>query len=563
MGTLTFNVYPFTVQLLPPGESTLFFATAPLTPLVDTGLEDADGVRMVMVGGKEYNHVSAQARYGLANVNAYRATGDVVYLTRAEVQAQRLIDRAVDSGGAWFHPYDFQWGSMWPPWYSALGQGYALSLFSRLYELTGDETYQEAAEDTFASYLEPGPAATPWVVEVDPDGYLWLQEYPGSANEGVFNGFMVAALGIYDYYRVTGDPDALALFRGAATTVADYAASYRRAGWRSLYCLGDRLTASAAYHEVVVQQMLALYTITGDCRFARWATIFENDFPRPALSGRATVTAGRHAVVRFSATGAVLGAATLVATATLHVAVSERERIHGHTGSWLLLAGGAQGLLDPRERAPRVRARRARGACVLTAAYAPPARGALHLPRLLAERRRDLDDGALGKRSDDHPGRLPRRRRRGSAGARRERPVRRGLVYGFRAAACRRRASEMDARVKRHGVIFLAHGGGSWSRATVATATTTVTLRCAGRNRRTVSGRELPRTRVASRDRIEQSRVLREVAAVAGLQLGGCGSCLKHRLPAREVDRWSRPTGSRPARGRPRRWRRWSACRAR
>ena len=32
VGTLTFNVYPFTVQLLPPGESTLFFATAPLTP---------------------------------------------------------------------------------------------------------------------------------------------------------------------------------------------------------------------------------------------------------------------------------------------------------------------------------------------------------------------------------------------------------------------------------------------------------------------------------------------------------------------------------------------------
>jgi hypothetical protein len=36
---------------------------------------------------------------------------------------------------------------------------------------------------------------------------------------------------------------------------------------------------------------------------------------------------------------------------------------------------------------------------------------------------------------------------------------------------------------------------GCWGRATVAAATTTVTLRYAGRNRRTVSGRELPRTR--------------------------------------------------------------------
>src|SRR3954469_17126644 len=69
----------------------------------------------------------------------------------------------------------------------------------------------------------------------------------------------------------------------------------------------------------------------------------------------------------------------------------------------------------------------------------------------------------------------------------------------------------MDAEVKvRLGVWRVgANGGGCCGRATGAMATTTVTLRCAGRDRRTVSGRELPRTRVASRDRIEQARVLR------------------------------------------------------
>src|SRR3954470_19508526 len=71
----------------------------------------------------------------------------------------------------------------------------------------------------------------------------------------------------------------------------------------------------------------------------------------------------------------------------------------------------------------------------------------------------------------------------------------------------------MDARVEGKVEVFVVgHGGGCgcWGRATVAAATTTVTLRCAGRDRRTVSGRELPRTRVASRNRIDQSRVLRE-----------------------------------------------------
>jgi D-glucuronyl C5-epimerase C-terminus len=354
VGTLTFNAYPFTVQTLPPGESTLYFAAAPVTPLIDTGLEDPAGVRMVTLGGQEFNHVSVQARYGLDNINAYRVTGDARYLTRAEVQAQRLIDRAVNVDGAWFHPYDFGWGSMQPPWYSALGQGYALSLFVRLFELTGDIAYRTAADATFASFLDAGPAATPWVAAVDPSGYLWLQEYPGSATAGVYNGFMVAALGIYDYYRVTGDPDALALFRGAATTVVDYAASYRRPAWRSLYCLGAPLTASPAYHETVVQQLLAFFTITGDTRFAAWADTFESDFPRRAVSGTATLTAGKHVVASYSDSGRLQRRVTLTAKKKLRLAVSSRARIHGRPGFWLRMAAGPFKGYWVRERAPKV-----------------------------------------------------------------------------------------------------------------------------------------------------------------------------------------------------------------
>jgi len=49
----------------------------------------------------------------------------------------------------------------------------------------------------------------------------------------------------------------------------------------------------------------------------------------------------------------------------------------------------------------------------------------------------------------------------------------------------------MDVGVKGWLVVWRvgAHGGGCWGRATSARSTTTVTLRCAGRDRRTVSGR--------------------------------------------------------------------------
>jgi len=55
----------------------------------------------------------------------------------------------------------------------------------------------------------------------------------------------------------------------------------------------------------------------------------------------------------------------------------------------------------------------------------------------------------------------------------------------------------MDAVVKGGvEILVFGHGGSGWcwGRATVVAATTTVTLRCAGRDRRTVSGRGVPRT---------------------------------------------------------------------
>src|SRR6185437_9463157 len=67
----------------------------------------------------------------------------------------------------------------------------------------------------------------------------------------------------------------------------------------------------------------------------------------------------------------------------------------------------------------------------------------------------------------------------------------------------------MDACVKRAVVMVVVGGHGGWLAGVGRPARRQrqlVTLRCAGRDRRTVSGRELPRTRVASRDRIVESR---------------------------------------------------------
>jgi hypothetical protein len=140
---------------------------------------------------------------------------------------------------------------------------------------------------------------------------------------------------------VTADQRALALFEGAATTVLDYAASFRQVGWRSLYCLVDPTTASRGYHDVVVQELLALFTITCDARFARLADGFENDYPRDAVSGKATLAAGTHPVFKFVTPGQVAARSAISSKTTAHVKVSRRRRIQGLSGYWLEIAGGA------------------------------------------------------------------------------------------------------------------------------------------------------------------------------------------------------------------------------
>ena len=169
-----------------PRESDPYLCRVPL-PLADARPHDADGVRMAEVGGRLYDHPVAQASYGLGNVESYRTTLRMAYLDRARRQADRLLSKATRAGSAWYFPYPFSFDPhglvterRFGPWYSAMAQGQALSLFVRLAETTGELQYRTAAGAVFTTFLRPQGQATPWTVWVDHAGYLWLEEYPVS-----------------------------------------------------------------------------------------------------------------------------------------------------------------------------------------------------------------------------------------------------------------------------------------------------------------------------------------------------------------------------------------------
>lgn len=336
-----FEIRDLPVELRP------YYRSTPL-PLVDDGTHDEHGVRMIITGGKMHDHPVAQAQYGIGLLESHRLTGNVAYLERAIKQAQRLVDRRKLRRTAWFFPYDFNYNLhatyelFRPPWYSMMAQGQALSLFSRLYQVTGNSAWKTAADATFASFLLKPVAGQPWGIYTV-DGLLWLEEYPNPQvvqGDRTYNGHTFAAYGLYDYYQLTRSSTAKLLLRGALTTARDVYAAIRTRGWRSKYCLTHGRD-SGKYHTTHSIQHNQLYAITGDDLFARIADVYYADFPPHSMRGSLRLGVGQHVGYRFSSTGVATASRTLTLSKASSAPFTAREKIANRTGVWYLVGAGS------------------------------------------------------------------------------------------------------------------------------------------------------------------------------------------------------------------------------
>jgi hypothetical protein len=293
--------------------STLHQISAGLRPYEGTGVTppggfgtvDEQGVRMFKFPGSDtsWNHPVAQAQYAIANLNSYRLTGSRAYLTIAAANAQRLVDRAVTVGDAWFFPYDFDFAlygdlsqELRAPWYSAMAEGQALSVFTRLWQVTGDAKWRDAMDHTAASFQVEPSADAPFVTRVDSDQHLWFEEYPrypSSHSERVLNGHIFSIFGLYDYWSATGQPaDVARLILGGISTVERTALSaFRRPKRSSVYSLNHARPAGH-YHAVHIAQFLLLWRMTHAPAWLTRAQTFEFDYPLPRTHGVAVLRRG-------------------------------------------------------------------------------------------------------------------------------------------------------------------------------------------------------------------------------------------------------------------------------
>lgn len=167
-------------------------------------------------------------------------------------------------------------------WSSAYAQGYGLSIFVRMYQVTQDSVWLEAGEKLLNSFdLLKSDGG---ILEIDEDGDFWYLEYPAEPSAKVLNGFIYGLLGIYDYYRTTKSSKALNYFNRGVETIILALPKYDLGYWSKYDLLYD-FAASYGYHKSYhIPQLNSLYNITNNQIFLDYAERFEKYLSEPYYS---------------------------------------------------------------------------------------------------------------------------------------------------------------------------------------------------------------------------------------------------------------------------------------
>lgn len=245
---------------------------------------DTDSIELFSYRGGTYYHPVFMINRCKHFIDAYAVTDDTVYLQRSKKYMRKLMSLSESHDGAAFLPYPFRFAvhgdsstTFVPPWYSGMAQGAGLSVAMRLYEISGEEEFLKYGKKLFAAFSQPKSDESPWVARIDSAGFYWIEEYPHDERPGMtLNGFITAVYGVYEYYCLTDDPQAWAVFEIALTTIKQYLPEYRKHHQKSLYCLGHGAT-SGSYHYLHIKQMKQLYRITQDVYFQTMAEILTYD----------------------------------------------------------------------------------------------------------------------------------------------------------------------------------------------------------------------------------------------------------------------------------------------
>lgn len=244
-------------------------------------LKDDKGVILHDFRGALNYHPIVISQFALKNLDVYRRTKNPKALRSVEIQSNKLSQMALKIDSTLLFPYSFNYpfnekDKMKAPWYSGMSQGTALSLYSRLFELTLDSSYLNQAKLVFNSFSRFKSNSEIWFCCVDKNENLWIEEYPHALPSHVLNGMIFSLFGLYDYYLISNDGEALQLIKGCLLTLSENMNKFREENTMSYYCLKYDVR-NYNYQRIHIDQFKQLYKMTGNTSFNEFAQLLEED----------------------------------------------------------------------------------------------------------------------------------------------------------------------------------------------------------------------------------------------------------------------------------------------
>ncbi|XP_061198385.1 D-glucuronyl C5-epimerase-like [Saccostrea echinata] len=160
-----------------------------------------------------------------------------------------------------------------PGWYSAMGQGQAISLLVRAYVASKDRTYLDAAGRALDIFEIPSSQGG--VLAKFLNKFYWYEEYPTTPSSFVLNGFIYSLLGLYDLKEIAVGrikEKAAELFENGMRTLKAMLLIFD-SGTGTFYDLRHITTGLAPnrarwdYHKVHIKQLYILIELDNDPLF--------------------------------------------------------------------------------------------------------------------------------------------------------------------------------------------------------------------------------------------------------------------------------------------------------
>lgn len=205
---------------------------------------DEDGIPKVQYYfGLEYVPTTA-FHWGLVSISKYLTTGEQDFLNNSlNVSTWAVANQSENGGWLWPFSYGFSGGIlgvMEENWYGAMTQGLGMSFLTRMYEITGNQTYLDVAEN----------ATKLFNVSVENGGFLryygehpWYEEYPTpEGGSFVLNGYIYSLIGLYDLYATTGSNVSKKLYDDGVNSLSNMI---------SIFDLGCSTAYDLVHHSII------------------------------------------------------------------------------------------------------------------------------------------------------------------------------------------------------------------------------------------------------------------------------------------------------------------------